>query len=100
VPYGYPGCAAGAIRYRSLGQGEKVNEHRFTTQLCNTPQAISATTGEVGVLLDGLGRNILKHLGNIELGRSIRIFLRDKDDKVIGGITADLFGGWVYISLL
>jgi GNAT superfamily N-acetyltransferase len=77
-----------------------VNEHRFTTQLCNTPQAISATTSKVGVLLEGLGRNIIKQLGDIELGQSIRIFLRDKDNKVIGGITSDLFGGWMYISLL
>ena len=82
------------------GRGVKVNEHRFKIQLCITPQEIAATSKDVGVLLEGLGANILKQVGDIELGRSIRIFLHDADDQVIGGITAELFGGWAYISLL
>jgi GNAT superfamily N-acetyltransferase len=77
-----------------------VNEHRYSFQLCLTPLEINATAQDVGALLEGLGSNILKHLGDIELGRSIRIFLRDQDNRVVGGITAELFGGWAYISLL
>jgi len=82
------------------GMEERVNEHKFSTQLCITPQELAATAADVGTLLEGLGGNILIQLGDIELGQSIRIFLRDEDNKVVGGITADLFGGWVYISLL
>jgi GNAT superfamily N-acetyltransferase len=61
---------------------------------------MEATAVDMGIMVEGLGKNILKHLGNIELGKSIRIFLRDQANKIIGGIAGDLFGGWVYISLL
>jgi hypothetical protein len=37
-----------------------VNEHRFTTQLCIKPQEITASAEDIGILLEGLGRNILK----------------------------------------
>jgi len=47
-----------------------------------------------------LGKNIQKQLGNVQLGRSVRIFIRDQQDRVVGGIVSDLFGGWAYISLL
>jgi GNAT superfamily N-acetyltransferase len=77
-----------------------VAEHKFTTQVCVRPQEIEATQGDVLVLLEGLGGNILKNLGDVELGRSIRVFLRDEGGKVVGGTTANLFGGWVYIELL
>lgn len=61
---------------------------------------MDATAGDMGILIEGLGRNILKHLGKIELGKSIRIFLHNQTNKTVGGIAGDLFGGWVYISLL
>jgi len=61
---------------------------------------MEATAADMQIMLEGLGRNILKQLGNIELGKSIRIFLHDGGNKTVGGIAADLFGGWVYISLL
>jgi GNAT superfamily N-acetyltransferase len=77
-----------------------VAEHKFTTQVCVRPQEIEDTQGDVLVLLEGLGGNILKNLGDVELGRSIRVFLRDEGGKVVGGTTANLFGGWVYIELL
>jgi GNAT superfamily N-acetyltransferase len=61
---------------------------------------MDATAADMLIMIEGLGRNILKHLGNIELGKSIRIFLRDQANKTIGGIATDIFGGWAYISLL
>lgn len=72
----------------------------FSFHLCRTQQEIDATSQDMNVLLEGLGRNILKHLGSVELGKSIRIFLRDAENKTVGGITGDIFGGWIYISLL
>lgn len=77
-----------------------MKEYKFTTQVCLTPQELAATAADVGTLLEGLGGNILKQVGEIDLGQSMRIFLRDPNNHVVGGITADLFGGWVYISLL
>jgi len=75
-------------------------EYRFSTHVGVSQQEIEATESDVLVILEGLGRNILKHLGNVELGKSIRIFMRDEEGRVVGGTTANIFGGWVYISLL
>lgn len=75
-----------------------MSEHSFSTHV--TQQEIEATERDVLVILEGLGRNILQHLGDVELGKSIRIFLRDEQGRVVGGTTASIFGGWAYISLL
>ena len=77
-----------------------MNEYSFTTYRYGYKQDTPSTETEMKVLLEGLGRNILKHLGEVELGKSLRIFMRDKENRTVGGITAELFGGWVYISLL
>jgi GNAT superfamily N-acetyltransferase len=77
-----------------------MNDYTCTVHLGDNPQAIEATEEGLVTLLDGLGRNILKHLGRVELGRSIRLFLRDPADKVVGGAIGELFGGWLFITLL
>jgi len=79
---------------------EIMNAFTYSTYLCLTQKESEATSGDMNVLLEGLGRNILKHLGNVELGKSIRIFLHDGENKTVGGIAGDIFGGWIYISLL
>ncbi|OGN91433.1 MAG: hypothetical protein A2Y88_05595 [Chloroflexi bacterium RBG_13_48_10] len=50
-------------------------------------------------ILEGLGSNILEHLGNVELGQPIRIYIQEYAGKVVGGVIANCFGGWMYISL-
>jgi GNAT superfamily N-acetyltransferase len=77
-----------------------MNEYTYSTHLCLTQAEMDATAADMLIMIEGLGRNILKHLGNVELGKSLRIFVRDRNNRTIGGIAADLFGGWVYISLL
>jgi GNAT superfamily N-acetyltransferase len=72
----------------------------FTTHLCISQKEYEATAAGMQAMLEGLGNNIIKHLGDIELGKSLRIFLQDAQGKVVGGIAGDIFGGWVYISLL
>jgi GNAT superfamily N-acetyltransferase len=72
----------------------------FSIQLCKTREAFIAAQDAEMALIEGLGNNILHHLGNVELGIPVKIFIRDKDNRVVGGLTATLFGGWMYISLL
>ena len=72
-----------------------MDEYRFSTHVCD-----EATDSLVMPLLEGLGRNIQKQTGIVQLGRSVRIFIRDRQDRVVGGIVAELFGGWAYVSLL
>jgi GNAT superfamily N-acetyltransferase len=75
-------------------------DYTYAVHLCDNPQAIEATEEGLATLLEGLGRNILEHLGDVQLGRSIRVFLRNPAGKVVGGAIGDLFGGWLYVSLL
>jgi GNAT superfamily N-acetyltransferase len=75
-------------------------EYSFSTHICISQQEVEDTESDVLAILEGLGKNILKHLGNVELGKAIRVFLREGGGRVVGGATANVFGGWVYISLL
>ena len=77
-----------------------MEEHGLSIQICRTLEETRATGDAERVLIEGLGGNIIEHLGNVELGRSLKIFLRNQADEVVGGVIADCFGGWVYISLL
>jgi GNAT superfamily N-acetyltransferase len=72
----------------------------LSIQICKTPEEMKASQAAELVMLEGLGNNILEHLGKVELGRPIRIFLRNSRDAVVGGVIANCFGGWVYIALL
>lgn len=75
-------------------------EFTFSTHICRTLSEMEQTQTETGVIIEGLGTNILQHLGKIELGKSIRIFVGDQEERIVGGIVGDIFGNWVYISLL
>jgi GNAT superfamily N-acetyltransferase len=77
-----------------------MDEHGISFQLCKSPQDLQATQDAELVLIEGLGNNILEHLGNVELGRTFKIFMRDQAGQVVGGVIANCFGGWMYISLL
>ena len=77
-----------------------MNDSDLSIQICKNPKEIQAAEGAEMAVLEGLGNNILEHLGNVELGRSIKIFLRDRTNKVVGGVISNSFGGWMYISLL
>lgn len=77
-----------------------MNEYTFSTHHCTFQKDMEDTAADLSVLIEGLGNNILQNLGNVELGKSLRIFLHNPVNKTVGGIAADLFGGWAYISLL
>ncbi len=67
---------------------------------CETRQQLEESEALLGAVYEGLGENILEHCGPIELGRIVRVFLRDPEGKVVGGIDGLAFGGWVYIKIM
>jgi GNAT superfamily N-acetyltransferase len=77
-----------------------LDENGFTFLICKTPEEMNFAQVAEMAILEGLGSNILEHLGNVELGRPIRIYIQDHSGKVVGGVIANCFGGWMYISLL
>ena len=77
-----------------------MNGYDLSIQICRTQEEMKAAQEAEMVLVEGLGNNIIQQIGNVELGKSIKIFVRNKADEVVGGVIANVFGGWVYISLL
>jgi GNAT superfamily N-acetyltransferase len=68
--------------------------------LCETREQWAESEAHLGAVYQGLGGNILKQCGPIDLGRGVRVFLRDAQDRIVGGIDGLVFGGWIYIKLL
>jgi len=77
-----------------------MERYDLSIQICRTQEEMRASQEAEMVLLEGLGNNIIKQTGIVDLGKSIKIFVRNKADEVVGGVIANVFGGWVYISLL
>jgi GNAT superfamily N-acetyltransferase len=77
-----------------------MNEKGISYLICKTPEELKFAQQAEIAILEGLGNNILEQLGNVELGRPIRIFIQDQAGKVVGGVIANCFGGWMYITLL
>ncbi|MFW9955730.1 MAG: GNAT family N-acetyltransferase [Candidatus Thorarchaeota archaeon] len=51
-------------------------------------------------IYSGLGKNIIEKTGMSELGKPLRIFMHNEQDEIVGGLAGNIFGGWIYISLL
>ena len=77
-----------------------MDELRFSTHVCHNQQEMEATDGLVAPILEGLWGNIVKQTGSVQFWGSVRVFIQDRQDRVVGGIIAELFGRWAYVSLL
>jgi GNAT superfamily N-acetyltransferase len=77
-----------------------MNENDLSFQICRTADDFKSAEDGYQAILEGLGRNIVSKTGNPELGRTIQIFIRDKENRVVGGVIGQVFGGWLYVSLL
>lgn len=77
-----------------------MDEYTVSVHVCRNQQDMVATQEGLGMVLEGLGNNIMEKIGSTELGTSLRVFLRNNEGLVVGGVVAELFGGWVYVSLL
>ncbi len=47
-----------------------------------------------------LGSNIVEKTGIAELGHPIDIFVRNSHNAAVGGVVGQVFGGWLFVSLL
>ena len=69
-------------------------------QICKTADDSKSAEEGLRAVLEGLGRNIISKIGNVELGRAVQVFIRDRENRVVGGVIGHVFGGWLYVSLL
>jgi GNAT superfamily N-acetyltransferase len=77
-----------------------MNENDLSFQICKTADDFQSAKDGYRAVLEGLGRNIVSKTGNAELGRSVQVFIRDRENRVVGGVIGQVFGGWLYVSLL
>jgi GNAT superfamily N-acetyltransferase len=77
-----------------------MNESDLSFQICRTAADFKSAEDGYRAVLEGLGRNIISKTGNKELGRTVQIFIRERENRVVGGVIGHVFGGWLYVSLL
>ena len=77
-----------------------INENNLSFQVCRTSDDFKSAEDGYQAVLEGLGRNIISKIGDVELGKDVQIFIRNNENKVIGGAIGSIFGGWLYISLM
>jgi GNAT superfamily N-acetyltransferase len=77
-----------------------MDENGLSFQVCRTVDDFKSAKDGYQAVLEGLGRNIVSKTGNPELGRSVQVFIRDRENRVVGGVIGQVFGGWLYVSLL
>ena len=77
-----------------------MNENGLSFQICRTADDFKSAEDGYRAVLEGLGRNIISKTGNKELGRTVQVFIRDRENRVVGGVIGHVFGGWLYVSLL
>ena len=77
-----------------------MNENDLSFQICRTADDFKSAQDGYRAVLEGLGRNITSKTGNVELGRTVQIFMRNRQKKPVGGVIGNIFGGWLYVSLL
>lgn len=85
---------------RQHSDGGTMNENGLSFQICRTADDFKSSEEGCRAVLEGLGKNITSKIGNVELGRTVQIFIRDRENRVVGGVIGHVFGGWLYVSLL
>jgi len=77
-----------------------LNDSNLIFQVCRTSDDFKSAEDGYRAVLEGLGRNIISNIGDVDLGKDVRIFIRNMENKVVGGAIGSVFGGWLYISLM
>lgn len=77
-----------------------MSNNSLTYQICRTADEFKSAEDGYKTVVEGLGKNITSKTGDMELGKTIQVYLRDRDNRVLGGVVGHLFGGWLNVSLL
>jgi len=72
----------------------------LTYQVCRTADEFKSAEDGYNAVVEGLGRNITGKTGDAELAKTVQVYLRDRDERVLGGVVGHLYGGWLNVSLL
>lgn len=73
---------------------------RFVTHVCTDEHEWAAAQRELAVIDPEMGINITEKTGITKFGPPIRVIIKSDKDETVGGVFGELFGGWLYISVL
>lgn len=77
-----------------------MNDSNLSFQVYRASDDFKPAEDGYRAVLEGLGRNIINKIGDVDLGKDVRIFIRNEEKKVVGGAMGSVFGGWLYIPLM
>lgn len=80
--------------------GVLMSKNSLTYQICRTASELNSAEDGYKAVVEGLGKNITSKTGDVELVKTVQVYLRDRDSRVLGGVVGHLFGGWLNVSLL
>ncbi len=83
-----------------IGRTVAKMNNSLTYQICRTDDELRSAEDGYKAVVDGLGRNITSKTGDVELRKTVQVYLRDRSNRVLGGVVGHLFGGWLNVSLL
>jgi len=77
-----------------------ISDNGLNYQICRTADELKSAEDGYNVVVEGLGRNITGKTGDEELAKTVQVYLRGRDNRVLGGVVGHLYGGWLNVSLL
>ncbi len=77
-----------------------MSNNSLTYQICRAADEFKSAEDGYKTVVEGLGNNITSKTGDVELAKTVQVYLRDWDNRVLGGVVGHLFGGWLNVSLL
>ena len=57
------------------------------------PDGFESAKDGYQAVLEGLGRNIISKLGDVELGRTVQYSYENRENKTVGGTASHIFSG-------
>ncbi|NHI90290.1 MAG: N-acetyltransferase [Candidatus Thorarchaeota archaeon] len=73
---------------------------KFVTHVCTDEHEWAVAQRELAIIDPEMGANITEKTGITKFGPPIRVIIKSDTDETVGGVFGELFGGWLYISVL
>lgn len=78
-----------------------MNENDLSFQICKMPYDSKSAEDGRRAVVEGLWVYINSKTSNMgSAPRTIPILMRDRKNRVVGGVIGHVFGGWLYVELL
>jgi GNAT superfamily N-acetyltransferase len=77
-----------------------MNENDLSFQICKMPDDSKSAEEGRRAVVEGLLEYTSSKISSMEPPKTIPIFIRDRENRVVGGVIGHVFGSWLYVELL